>query len=196
MGLLGFDFASGYAAVIYVLGGVLVLIAAVEKLYGWGRWLERKARPEPPQLPPPSVTISAPSASIRLTHDEGAPHRRLAAVEPEYAITNFSPDLTIREVKTGVRRREGTGGDHQFDWHGAPCIEPKGSVVVDEVAIPEELLRGVHESLAERAFIFWARFTDDRGQRWEASRDATTGVLTIEHNPPPLESSEVSPETG
>ncbi len=125
--LLGFDFTSGYAALIYVLGGALVLIAAAETLYGWGRWLKRKARPEPPRQPlPPQITISAPSTSVRLTQDEDAPHRRLEAVEPEYTITNFSSDRTIHQVRTGVRRRDGTGGDHQFDWYGAPWIEANG----------------------------------------------------------------------
>ncbi len=64
-----------------------------------------------------------------------------------------------------------------------------GSVVVDDVAIPRELIRDVHESLAQRAFIFWARFTDDHGHHWEVTRDASTGELAIEYNPAPLKTS-------
>jgi hypothetical protein len=56
--VLGFDFTSWYAAVIYVVGGLLVLVAAAEKVFGWSRWLRGQLRPEAPE--PPVVIIEGP----------------------------------------------------------------------------------------------------------------------------------------
>ncbi len=38
---LGLDFTSGYATTVYVVGGLLLLVAAAEKLWGWSRWVRQ-----------------------------------------------------------------------------------------------------------------------------------------------------------
>ena len=172
--LLAFDFTSWYAAIVYVVGGLLVLVAAAEKLYGWSRSLRRRVLPEPPPPPiPPPVRISDQiSANLSYAQDPGAPHRHLARIAPRYTIHNGGGDQAIRDVMTGVRRRGGTS-EHRFDWHASE-IDPLGERVVKDVEIPPEMFRDVHESVAQEAFVFWARFTDASGRVWEVTRDAHT----------------------
>lgn len=181
--LLGFDFTSWYATTIYVFGGVLVLVAAAEKLYGWSRWLHRKVRPEP--LIPPPVSIGEQISAVRsYAQDEGEPTRHLAWISPRYEIRNDGPDYAIRDVTTGVRRRD-RPGDYQFDWH-RPDIPPLTHRTVEGVEIPPKMFRDVHESVAQEAFVFWARFLA-AGGRWEVTRDAHTKQAGEQFNPPPLE---------
>ena len=75
-------------------------------------------------------------------------------------------------MTTGVRRRGGTA-EHQFDWRVSE-IEPLGHRDVEDVEIPPEMFRDVHETVAQEAFVFWARFTDATGRIWEITCDAHT----------------------
>lgn len=71
------------------------------------------------------------------------------------------------------RDRHLLGGGHQFDWYASE-IAPLDRRLVKDVEIPPELFRDVHESVAQEAFVFWARFTDASGRPWEVVRDAHT----------------------
>jgi hypothetical protein len=183
-----FDFTSWYAAIIYFVGGLLVLAAGAEKLYGWGRWLYRRARPVRPEPPiPPPVYISEQIGSSTSTaHEPGAPHRHLSRISPRYEIHNGGGDHTIRNVTTGVRRRGSDTGGHQFDWF-ASDIQPLKHRLVKDVEIPSAMFRDVHESVGIEAFVVWARFTDAAGRPWEVTRDAHTKAAGEQLAPPPFE---------
>jgi hypothetical protein len=103
---LGFDFTSWYAAVIYVVGGMLVLVAAAEKLYGWSRWLRRRGQPEARRgtvgrhLPASSQPEQSPGSS----EVPAAPQREPVAADP--AVEDFAIGLgqALMAVRTAVER--------------------------------------------------------------------------------------------
>jgi hypothetical protein len=104
-----FDFTSWYATVIYVVGGLLVLVAAAEKLYGWTRSLRRRGQREASPLtaarthvpesshPEQSPGSTADHASLQPEESQGsaavpaAPQRELVAADP--AVENFAIGL-------------------------------------------------------------------------------------------------------
>jgi hypothetical protein len=176
--LAGFDFTSGYAALIYLLGGLLVIVAAGEKLWGWGTWiwLRRKTRlasstPEP-AVEDPLVVLGHPGGHISLHQPDGQEHRELATVRPHYLIENKEPEIGIRDVTTGVRTRQGRSFTFTDFYTG--LIGPRETAPVDNVgSIPPEFLRGVHESKAFDAILWWARFTHN-SRRTEVVYDPET----------------------
>ncbi len=48
----------------------------------------------------------------------------------------------------------------------------ESSRVANVGSIPHDLLDGVHSSEAFTGFLYWARFTDANGERWEVVYDA------------------------
>lgn len=103
--ILAFDFTSWYAAVIYVVGGVLVLVAAGEKLFGWSRWLRQRLWPEPPQRPlvlrDRSFTYSTETVPERRLE----PRRYLEGLSATYRVENKEPKMTVLDISSGVRRK-------------------------------------------------------------------------------------------
>jgi hypothetical protein len=184
--LAAFDFTSWYAYLAYAAAAYLLWRTFLGQLVADARAVRRKVRPEPPPPPPgpPAVTLTSISASTPLTQDEGAPHRRLAAIRPRYEIHNDG-DSPLTDVTIGVRRSGTVGGGHQFDWNQS-VIPPRAHPTVDGVEIPPEMFRDVHESVAQRAFVFWVRFNDHSGERWEVTRDAGTDQHEYLFRPPPL----------
>jgi hypothetical protein len=185
--LSAFDFTSAYAAVIYVIGGLLVLVAAVEKLWGWGSWFHRwRKRPEtvdaPQQPDDPLVVLGHPGGSLSLHQPDGQEYRELETVRPRYLIENKEPLIGIRDVTTGVRTRQGRSFTFT-DFH-AGLIGPRESACVENVgSMPGNFLRGVHESDAYTAFLYWARFTHN-GRRWEVVYDPNTRRNSYSQVPP------------
>lgn len=183
--LLGFDFTSWYAVLVYIAGAYLLWRTFAGQVIADARAVRRKVKPEPPEPPiPPLVSIGEQiGASISYAQDEGEAHRHLAWIRPTFEVHNDGADYAIRDVTTGVRRRD-RAGDHQFNWH-APDIPPLTHRRVEGVEIPPAMFRDVHESVAQDAFVFWARFLA-AGGRWEVTRDAHTKQRGEQLNPPPL----------
>jgi hypothetical protein len=180
----GFDFTSWYAAVVYVVGGLLVLLAGVREALAAIRWARRKLHSPPASpetaVPPPDVVLGQPGGS--LSFDTSSEPRRLAAVEPRYLIENKEATEGIRDVVTGVRTRDGR--EHGFDAFRAGLIAAKETAIVENVgSIPHDFLEGVHESAAFSAFLYWARFTRAE-TRWEVVYDPETRENTYAQMPP------------
>jgi hypothetical protein len=173
--LLAFDFTSWYAALAYVAAAYLLWRAFAGQLVADARTVKRKLKPDPPepQFPPPVFISEQISTSISLAQDADAPHRHLSRISPRYEIHNGGADRKITDVTTGVRRRGFDTGGHQFDWY-ASDIRPLDHRTVENVEIPPEMFRDVHESVNIEAFVVWARFTDVTGRVWEVTRDAHT----------------------
>jgi hypothetical protein len=171
------DWSSWYAALLYVLGGVALVGTVVGHVYGFWGWLGKRLHPAPtPPEPPskrPAVVLGHPGASISLTplHELAqGEHSRVIKVEPLYVIENNDALRPIRDVTTGVRRRDGR--EHTFEKFRAPMIGPKESAEVRNVdSIALDMLDGLHVANPELEFLYWARFEDDDGRRWEAAYD-------------------------
>jgi hypothetical protein len=91
--LAAFDFTSWYATLIYVVGGLLVLVAAAEKLVGWSCWLRKRRRPSERSVvvDEPDVVLGHPGGEQSMTplHElTGDESRRLTRVAPRYLIEN------------------------------------------------------------------------------------------------------------
>ncbi len=150
--------------------------------------MRRKFWPEPPEPSiPPEVSLSNISAHTPLTQDEGAPHRRLAAIRPTFRIINDN-DYSVTDVTVGVRPSGVFQGGRQLPWHTA-SIRPRSEATVDGVEIPPDMFEGVHESTAQKAFVFVVHFKDHRGEVWERFRDAGTDQSDWLFHPPPLDAS-------
>ena len=123
----------------------------------------------------PDVMVGHPGANISLgdAADIGAPgKRRLIKVEPRYPIENKGMS-SIRDVTTGVRARDGQ--EHEFGGHRAQLIAAGEVSWVDHVgSLPDSWLKEIHESVGADGFIYWARFSDRDGLRWEVAYDAST----------------------
>ena len=77
-------------------------------------------------------------------------------------------------------------GGRQLPWRTSH-VRARSQATVDGVKIPPEMFAGVHESVAQRAFVFVAHFNDHRGERWEAWCDAATDQSDWLFDPPPLD---------
>jgi hypothetical protein len=175
--LLGFDFTSSYATVVYVVGGLLVLVAALEKVFGWGGWLRRHLRPEPPPIvEPPIIVLGAPgyySSTEQIVERRLTPLNYLTRLDPRYLIENKEASVTVTDLTTGVRRRD-DGREHAFENFKAAALAPLEKAPVTNVSIPPDLFEGLTDQDVETAFLFWARFTGPGGLRWEVSYDPQT----------------------
>ena len=98
--VLGFDFESWYATLIYILGGLLVLVAALEKVYGWSRWVHRLFRPKPAAPPSraPVIVLGGPSYSLSvetLQERRLEKTRLLTCLAVSYLIENKEAAVTV-----------------------------------------------------------------------------------------------------
>jgi hypothetical protein len=182
-----FDFTSWYALLAYIAAAYLLWRAFAGQLINDARAIKRRLRPDAPepQFPPPVWISDQISASVSYSQTPGTPHRHLSRISPRYEIHNGGPDHAIRNVTTGVRRRGLDRGGHEFDWH-ASDIPPASDRTVENVEIPPEMFRDVHESLGIEAFVVWARFSDVTGRVWEVTRDAHTKAAAEQLDPPSL----------
>lgn len=91
-------------------------------------------------------------------------------MEPTFLIENKGT-TAIREVDAGVRTRDGR--DHGFETFHVPMLAAGEPATVTGVgSIPLDWLDEVHESVAQDACRYWARFRDADGHLWEAIYDA------------------------
>lgn len=151
--ILAFDFTSWYAAVIYVVGGVLVLVAAGEKLFGWSRWLRQRLWPEPPQRPlvlrDRSFTYSTETVPERRLE----PRRYLEGLSATYRVENKEPNMTVLDISSGVRRRD--DGRELASGFSTTALSPGESTRPQHVSIPPDLFEGLTDEHHEGVFLFW-----------------------------------------
>jgi YD repeat-containing protein len=97
---------------------------------------------------------------------------QLVSLIPRYKIENKG-STSVSDVTTGIRSRDGR--THSFDGYRAQLLAAGEESWVENVgSIPRECLHGVHESEGFDAFLYWARFTDRDGVRWEVLYDAAS----------------------
>lgn len=174
--VLGFDFTSWYAAVTGSVGGLLVLVAAAEKVFGWSQWLRRQREPERPE--PPVVIIEGPGFTAEA---ETIPERRLkprawlTKLDAYYRILNKDATRSLTNITTGIRRRD-DAREHTFPTSGVVALAPREATPVISVSIPESLFEGLTEEDHREALLFWVRCTTaPGGARWEIAVDPATG---------------------
>jgi hypothetical protein len=181
---------SWYGWVVLVVAAYLFWSAAFEKGHQHLRWIKRKIWPPPPEPPPPSkrpaVVLGHPGAHVSFTpiHElaEGE-HSKVIRCEPIYLIENKDAARAIRDVTTGVRRHDGR--EHPFEKFRAPMIGPKETAPVRNVdTIPLELLDDLHTANPELQFLYWARFEDEDGKRWEVIYDPANRTTDEQPLPP------------
>jgi hypothetical protein len=178
------EWSSWYGWLVLVVAAYLFWSAAFEKGHEHLRWIKHTVWPKS-QEPPvparrPAVVLGHPGASISLTpiHElaEGE-HSKVIKCEPFYVIENKDALRPIRDVSTGVRQHDGR--EHVFDKFRAPMIGPGEEADVRNVdSIPYELLNGLHTANPELQFIYWTRFEDEDGQRWEVAYDPGSRTTT------------------
>lgn len=173
---VGFAINAWYGLILAPAAAYLFWRGFLGQVVSDAHAVKRKIRPEPPppeEVPPdPYVVIGHPGGHISLTTPAGDQHRQLAVAQPHYLIENKDPAVGIRDLRTGVRTRDGR--EHRFEAFQTGLLGPSETASVENVgSIPPELLEGVHESEAFEAFLYWARFTRER-IRWEVVYDPKT----------------------
>jgi hypothetical protein len=167
-----FDWGAWYGIALAVAGAITTFGGAVVIVVAAWRHVSHRVDPQPPRMP--DVVLGHPGAQISLTplHElQEGEHRRLVAVRPTYLIENKEATRSIRDVSTGVRTRDGSQ-KHVFDEFQAPLIGAGETVqFIAQESVPVDWLNGVHESVAQLAFLYWVRFSDADGRRWEVVYD-------------------------
>lgn len=173
--VIGFDWASWYGVLLAVAGAIGTIGGAIAIIVRAGRWGWKRVHPEPPRAP--DVVFGHPGAQSSmtpLTELKGGESRRLVSVKPTYLIENKYPARPLRDVSTGARTRD-RSQEHAFAEFQAPLIGAGETVpFTAKESLPQEWLADVHESAAQRAFLYWIRFTDPDGRRWEVVYDPET----------------------
>lgn len=131
---------------------------------------KQEFKPRRPRHADPEVVLGHPGGQISKTPASTPnPSPSLAVVEPRYLIENKGA-TSVGDVTTGVRTRDGR--DHRFERYRAQLLAAgESSVVANVGSIPREFLDGVNENAPFDAFLFWARFKDREGVRWEVVYD-------------------------
>lgn len=172
--VLAVNFASWWAKLIYVGGGILVLAGVAKLALGIARDTKRKLRPPPPV--PPMVVFGHPSYSLSVEplHERRLEQQRLLTKpKPSYLIENKDPSVTVADVTTGVRRKDHRR-EQTFSDFRAPAIAPGEKAPVTNVEVPPALFEGLTEEDYKGTLLFWARFSTDGTRRWEAVYDPET----------------------
>jgi hypothetical protein len=93
-------------------------------------------------------------------------------VRIEYSIENKEQATTVTELTTGVRPfSPRSGAEGPIRTHGA--LGPRESVSV-ELKVPVEILSREGNNPKPEACLYWVRFRDGRGRRWEGVYDPRT----------------------
>ena len=182
---LGFDWASWYGIVLAVavaittIGGAAYLIL---RAVGWVRgWLSPPtplvAFGHPQEDSFPFVWAIGPGISdADFERQQGANEEiRLSSLSVSYLIENKDPARAVRELSTGIRTED--GGEYTFDSCFVQILAPGQTVDVPNMTIPPELCEGMTETNRAENFLYWARFRDADGRRWEATYDPEVRVL-------------------
>jgi hypothetical protein len=170
--ILGFDFTSEWATLIYVLGGALVVVAALEKVFGWFGRLRRRFRPAPPI--PPVIVLGAPGYAYSTVTDPSERKleqtRYLEKLTIGYLIENKEANITVTDVETGVRRKD-TDLDQHFGAFKAPALAPLEKTPVQGFEVSHEFFDGLAEDDFQQVLRLWVRFTAPDRRRWEVTYD-------------------------
>jgi hypothetical protein len=100
---------------------------------------------------------------------------RLSRLIFSYLIENKG-DTPIRNATTGIRTRDGR--EHQFEDWFVQILRGDREAPVENVQVPHELHAGMTDENRAVNFLFWLRFEDDKGRRWEAVYDARSRDLS------------------
>lgn len=124
-----------------------------------------------PPLEAPDVVLGHPS--YQPVFATGADEKRyVSTLKPRYLIENKSSDLTVRDVTTGIRTRDGR--ELAFEAFRAPALRPGETAIVEHVEVPYEYLAGLHESAVGTVILYWARFIAPDGVHWRVLYDPAT----------------------
>jgi len=174
--ILAFDWSSGYGIAIAVAGGVLTIGGAVVFLLGYGGRFVRWLRP-----PEPLVSLGHPTedATPWVWAIDGSDAEwerqqrayedaRLSSLTISYIVEN-KDDTAIRDVTTGICTRDGR--KHRFEEWFVQILAAHETEPVANVRVPDELHAGMTDTDRAENFVFWTRFRDEDGRRWEALYD-------------------------
>jgi hypothetical protein len=163
---------------IFTLGpGALVVLAALYKGYRWffpPEPLVAFGHPEESQVP--GVLFVGDSDAEWKAQLRRYEEARLASLSISYLIE--SKDTTaVRDLTTGVRSLDGN-----TEYVHQPCLvqilAPGEKVDVSDLSPPKEMYAGMTDENRAENFLFWARFRDSQGRRWEAEYDPRTRTPT------------------
>ena len=181
---LGFDWASWYGIVLAVAVGITTIGGAAYLILRTAGSAHRWVRP-----PSPLVAFGHPQEDptpfgfVIGTHDSQAEierqdraneELRLSSLSVSYLIEN-KDSTAVRELSTGIRTPDGQ--EHTFEACFVQILAPGQHVDVPNMSIPDDLCRGMTEANRAENFLYWARFRDANGRRWEATYEPTRRVL-------------------
>jgi hypothetical protein len=182
---LGFDWGSWYGIVFAVAVGITTIGSAayliVRATKSGRRWL-RPPEPlvafgHPHEDSFPFVWFIGPDTSDDEVERQQRAHEenRLSSLSLSYLIENKDSARAMRELSTGIRAPD--GGEYTFDSCFVQILAPGQTVDVPIVTIPSELCEGMAETNRAENFLYWARFRDADGHRWEATYEPRSRAM-------------------
>lgn len=183
-GLLAFSLTSGIGLVIPIAGAITVIGGAAAILLHSGKAAARWWKPRPPLVSfgHPSETVApfffgwGDSDADWEQQNQRWEELRLKSLEISYLIEN-KDQAAVRELSTGIRARDGS-----VNWTHEPCfvqiLAPTERVEITDLAPPEEMWKGMTDSDRSTNFVYWTRFLDESGRRWEVTYDPQTRKMT------------------
>ena len=174
---LGFDWGSWYGVVFAVAVGVTTIGSAayliVRATKSGHRWL-RPSEPlvafgHPQEDPTPwSNLIGTHDSQAEIDRQDRENEKiRLSSLSVSYLIENKDTARAVREISTGIRTQDRR--EQAFESCLVQILAPGQHVDVPNMLIPAELREGMTETNRAENFLYWARFRDADGRRWEAT---------------------------
>jgi len=161
---VGFAINAWYGLILAPAAAYLFWRGFLGQVVSDAHAVKRKIRPEPAppeEIPPdPYVVIGHPGGHISLTTPAGDQHRQLAVAQPHYLIENKDPLRSVTQVSTGSRTRDGA---HEYvfaEFHAPLLGAGETAPFVAQESLPVDWFEGVHESVAQLAFLYWIRFRE------------------------------------
>lgn len=166
--MLAFDWSNPLALLLY-LPGVALAVGAALKAY---RWFSPSkpllAFGHPQEHSGPGVLFAGGSDADFERQLAERERFRLSSLSVSYLIENKGT-TALRNLTTGIRTRGGQ--EHQFEEWVVQILAARETAPVKEVDVPDELHAGLTDPNRAVNYLFWARFTDEQGRRWEAIYD-------------------------
>jgi hypothetical protein len=160
--------AEIWAALVVVVGSVVGGVVAI----GGVAAAITSARGLFSRRPDPHIAISSPTGAVGVgttaTRSGGLADRFVEWLTAVYVIENRTvPAETVYDLHTGLRARDGTEEPLRFrlpQLHAGA----EQAVTVERDALPQTFLERLSPDDGLASIQYWVRFTDPRGQRWEA----------------------------
>lgn len=160
---------AAVAGAITLIAGALTVLAKTGRLaIGW--WKPR----------PPLIAFGHPDESrmpfVGWLGGSNAEWERQMRRHEEFRLQHLTicylienkDTSAVRELSTGIRTRDGT-----TTVRHEPCfvqiLGPGEKVEIDNLDPPAEFWQGMTDKNRAENFVYWARFRDDHGRRWEAT---------------------------